>query len=194
MDGSDLIGTFLSSADVGERHETLVRAPAEVVFEVAEHFPLQSIPAVRFIFWLRAKLLGARHQPMAAGIVEETLKMGWGKLAYIPGRAIVVGSVTEPWVGEVKFRAIPPDSFRSFQEPGLVKIVWTLESEPLGPELTRFATETRVQPTDEAARRKFKSYWRKFGIGIVLIRLLCVPAMKKAAEAKWRRLQPARTG
>ena len=97
-----------------------------------------------------------------------------------------MGSVTEPWVPDVRFRQVAPDSFAGFQEPGLVKIVWTLEAEPLGGELTRFATETRVLATDDNARRKFRAYWRQFGIGLVLVRLLGVPAIRKEAERRHR--------
>jgi hypothetical protein len=183
---SGTIDRFIPAADVSERHEALIRAPAGLAFDVAEHFRLQSIPAVRAIFWLRAKLLGAHHQPMRKGLVEETLGMGWAKLAYTPGRELVMGSVTEPWVPDVRFRPVAPDGFAAFQEPGLVKIVWTLEAEPLGPELTRFGTETRVLATDDDARGKFKTYWRKFGIGIVLIRWLGVPAIRREAERRHR--------
>ena len=178
---SQFIDRFIpkSNADVIERHETTVRAPATVVFEVAEGFDLESIPIVRAIFWLRAKLLGASHARMRKGLVEETTKMGWERLAYRPGREIVMGTVTQPWIGEVKFRRVSTASFAEFKEPDLVKIVWTLEAEPLGPELTRFATETRVLATDDSSRAKFKAYWRKFGIGILMIRWLVVPAVKK---------------
>jgi hypothetical protein len=183
---SGTIDGFISAAVVCERHESLVHAPAALVFDVAEHFQLQSIRLVRTIFWLRAKLMRAHHEPLRKGLVEETERLGWTRLSYAPGRELVMGSVTQPWVGDVKFRPVAPGSFAAFREPGLVKIVWTLEAEPLGPELTRFATETRVQPTDESARRMFRSYWRKFGVGIVLIRWLCVPAMKREAERRYQ--------
>ncbi|HAM49352.1 MAG TPA: hypothetical protein DCP92_01125 [Nitrospiraceae bacterium] len=183
---SRTIDRFISTAEIRKRHEILVRAPAELVFGVAENFELQSIPIVRAIFQLRAMLFGARHEPMRKGLVEEMLGIGWGKLAYAPGREVVMGAVTEPWIAEVKFRAIAPTDFADFRSPGLVKIVWTLEAEPLGRALTRFATETRVAPTDETARRKFRAYWRKFGIGAVIIRLLAIPSMKREAERRYK--------
>ena len=189
---SESIDAFIPAGEVRERHETLVHAPAGLVFEVAERFELESIPVVHAIFWLRAKLLGARHERIHKGLVEETLGIGWGKLTYTSGRELVMGAVTQPWIGEVKFRALPPDEFAAFAEPDFVKIAWTLEAEPLGAALTRFRTQTRVEPTGESARRKFKSYWRKFGIGILMIRWLCVPAMKREAERRWA-ATPARS-
>jgi hypothetical protein len=63
--------------------------------------------------------------------------------------------------------------------------VWTLEAQPLGPAVTRLLTETRVQATDEAARTKFLRYWRFARFGIVAIRLLGLPAMRRAAERRF---------
>ena len=84
------------------------------------------------------------------------------------------------------FRSIAPESFADFAEPGLVKIVWTFEAEPVEPGLTRFRTETRALATDAAAREKFDRYWRRAGIGIHLIRLLMLPSMRRAAEREYR--------
>jgi hypothetical protein len=123
-----------------------------------------------------------RHQ----GLLEEMEQLGWHRLAYSPGRELVMGAVTQPWVGDVRFRAIPPERFAAFDEPGLVKIAWTLEAEPLGLASTRFATETRVVATDENARKRFRAYWRKFGLGILLIRWVAVPALKREAERRYK--------
>ncbi len=182
-----LIERFMPVADITERHETLVRAPADVVFDVAQDFDLQSIPLVRAIFWLRAKILGVAEMPahlFEKGLVAETTAMGWRILAERPGRELVAGSVTQPWKGDVIFTPVEPDRFATCSEPDMVKIVWTLEAEPLGPALSRFRTETRVLATDEAARTKFGRYWRWAGLGIVLIRWLLLPALRREAERR----------
>lgn len=186
--GARLIERFMPRADVTERHETLVHAPADIVFDMARNFDLQSIPLVRAIFWLRALVLGAARPPadlFAKGLVAETTSMGWGILAE-RRRELVVGSVTQPWKGDVVFAPVAPDRFVVYSAPDMVKIVWTLEAEPLGPALTRFRTETRVLATDEGARKKFRRYWRIFGAGIVLIRWLLLPALRRKAESTTR--------
>jgi len=183
----DLINRFMPHADIRERHETLVRAPADVVFHVAQHFDVQSIPIIRALFWLRAQLLGAAKPPadlFAKGLLAETQALGWGVLAYRPGRELIMGAATQPWKADVRFTSIPRDRFTQFAGPDLVKIVWTLEAEPLGPALTRFRTEVRVLATDDAARKKFRRYWRMFGMGIVLIRWLLLPALRREAERR----------
>ena len=183
---SHSVDRFLPDWDVREQHQILVRAPSPLVFEIAEHLDLQSILLVRTIFWLRSKLLRAEFVRMRSGLVEETKRLGWGVLSRTAGHRLIVGAVTQPWVGEVKFRALPPQDFAAFSEPGLVKIIWTLEAEPLGPEFSRFKTETRALATDDVARAKFKKYWRKFSPGIVLIRRLTVSAVRKEAERQYR--------
>jgi len=181
-----LITWFMPVADIIERHETLVHAPAEVVWDVAKTFDMQSVPLIRAIIWMRGQILGATPLPARRpqGLVAETVGMGWGVLAERPGRELVVGAVTQPWQANVKFTAIAPDRFAAFAEPNLVKIVWTLEVEPFGPSLTRFRTETRAVATDGSAQRSFLRYWRWAGIGMVLIRWLLLPALRREAERR----------
>jgi hypothetical protein len=183
-----LIDRFMPGADVTECHETLVRAPADLVFEVAQRFDLESIPLVRALFWLRAKLLRAATPPapIPRGLIAETTALGWGILAERPGRELVVGSVCQPWKGDVRFTPLASERFQDFSEPDLVKIVWTVEVEPLGPALTRFRTETRALATNDDARKKFRRYWGWARAGIVLIRLLMLPAVRREAERRAR--------
>jgi len=184
-----LVDRFMPTADVAERHEILIHAPADLVFDVAEHFDIQSIPIVRAIFWLRARVLGSRGAtawPRARGLVAETTSMGWGVLAREPARAFVAGAVAQPWLANVVFTPVPAGRFAAFDEPDQVKILWTLEADPAGADSTRFATETRAVATDDVARRKFRRYWRTFGVGILMIRWLLLPAVRREAERRYR--------
>jgi hypothetical protein len=47
------------------------------------------------------------------------------------------------------------------------------------------AQETRAAATDETARTSFLRYWRWARFGIVSIRRLLLPAIRRAAEARW---------
>ncbi|MEX2376062.1 MAG: hypothetical protein WD942_10840 [Dehalococcoidia bacterium] len=189
LSDSRLIDRFIPRSDHGGLHEAMVRAPADLVFDVAWNLDLRAHPAVRAIFWLREKLLGGTPGPASQlkGLVPETMSLGWGVLAHRPGRELVVGAVTQPWQANVVFRALPAQEFAAFAAPDFVKIVWTLEAEPIGPALTRFRTETRALPTDEDARRKFDRYWRFAGIGIHLIRVLTLPAVRRQSERRYVR-------
>jgi hypothetical protein len=185
---TDLIDEFIPRAEIAERHETVVAAPADLVFEIATQMDLRSIPLVGAIFRLREWILGVRPAPARRpeGIVSETLALGWGRLAERPNRELVMGAVTQPWLADVVFTAVAPDRFVAFNEPDLVKIVWTLEAEPIDATHARFRTQTRVLPTDDSARRKFRRYWRRFGVGVVLIRWLVVPAVRREAERRFK--------
>jgi hypothetical protein len=88
----------------------------------------------------------------------------------------------------VTFHPLPPEEFAGFDEPGYVKIVYTLAAEPLGPGRSRFVTRTRVVTTDPEARRRFRRYWAPMSAGILLIRYLSLPMVKREAE---RQTQPS---
>jgi len=178
---------FIPHPDVRERFETTIRAPADLVMEVAGQLDMQSLPAVKFIFWLRERL--TRASPSAPrkpqGILEETKSLGWGVLAEQPGRFVICGATCQPWLANVKFSALGPDKFTTFAQCDQVKIAWTLEAAAIGRGITRFGHETRVVATDEQARIKFRRYWRWARFGIIAIRLLMLPAVRRAAERRW---------
>jgi hypothetical protein len=175
---------FLPHADVRERHEILVHAPADLVLDTARRSDPESIPAVRAIFTMRAWFLGSRRPRLAAGLVEKTLRLGWGVLEEEEGRFFCAGAVCRPWLADVDFHSLPPTKFAAYAEPGRVKIAWTLEVEPEEAGWTRFATETRAVATDEASRVKFRRYWRLAGPGILLIRKFLLPAVRREAERR----------
>lgn len=185
---SAVLDRFMPCPDERTRHEITIRAPAGLVLDVARTFDMQSLLLVRALFWLRAKLLGARRSAARrpTGLVADMLALGWGCLADEPGHFFVAGAACQPWQADVVFTPIAPEQFATYAEPDRVKIAWTLEAEALGPALTRFATETRVGATDAHARTKFRRYGRIFGIGIVMIRRLLLPALRRQAERQWR--------
>jgi hypothetical protein len=180
------IDAFVPKFDARERHSIEIHAPAAMVFEVACNFDIQSVPLVRGIFWLRSKLLGSLPmERTSTRLVQELSALGWGVLAFRPHRLMVMGAMTEPWEPNPTFRAIPAPDFASFSESEAVKIAWTIEAEPLGEASTRFTSETRAVATGETARRRFRRYWRFLGIGIVAIRWLVAPAIRREAERRY---------
>jgi hypothetical protein len=114
------------------------------------------------------------------------LSLGWGVLADVPEREIVVGAVTKPWEANVTFRALPPDQFAAFDEPGYVKIAWTLRADPVTDTESVFRTETRAIATDAIARAKFRRYWALLSPGIIVIRWALLHPVRKEAERRAR--------
>ena len=54
------------------------------------------------------------------------------------------------------FRALPPDQFAAFNEPGYVKIAWTIRADAISETESVFRTETRAIATDPDARTRFR--------------------------------------
>ena len=142
----DLLDHFMPAYDVVERHHVRVAAPAAVTLAAAREMDLQGSGLVRTIIRMREAILGAtpddRQGPR--GLLAEMQSLDWGVLAEVPGREVVVGAVTRPWEANVTFRALPPDQFAAFSEPGYVKIAWTLRADPASPTESLFRTETRA--------------------------------------------------
>jgi hypothetical protein len=91
------------------------------------------------------------------------------------------------------FRALPPGEFAAFGEPGYMKILWTLRTDPIGPGESLFSTETRVVSTDATARARFRWYWSSFSPGMILIRWLSLGPLRAEAERRARSVQIERS-
>ena len=113
-----------------------------------------------------------------------TQSSGWSVLAEVPGREVVMGAVTQPWEANVIFRGLPPSEFAAFNEPGYVKIAWTLRADPVSPNESIFLTETRTVTTDPSARARFRRYWSFLSPGVIVIRWMTLRAVKTAAERR----------
>lgn len=181
-----LLDRFMASYEIAERHQINVAAPAEITFDAARELDLNQSSIVRAIFKTREVVLGADADTVQRprGIVALTTSLGWGVLAEVPHHELVLGAVTQPWKANVAFHALPPDEFAAFNDPGYVKIVWTLRVDPVGADRSLFRTETRALATDAEARRKFRRYWSFLSPGIIVIRWMSLGPLKADAERR----------
>jgi hypothetical protein len=179
-----LLDRFMPSYDVVERHQVRIDAPADRVLKSASRMDLSSLALVRAIVSARQLLLNARDEKEtpSMGLLDYTRSIGWGDLASAPGREVVLGAITRPWEATVTFQPLSPDVFRAFNEPGFVKIAWTLRADPRADGGSDFRTETRAIATDATARRRFRWYWARFSAGIALIRWAMLKPLKRDAE------------
>jgi hypothetical protein len=187
-DEDPLLDRFMPIYEVVERHHIRVAAPAEITFAAASETDLLSSPISRAIFRAREVILGSAPDMTARprGVLALTKSIGWGVLADVPGREVVMGAVTQPWKANVTFRPLPPEDFAAFNEPGLVKIAWTLRADPINAAESVFRTETRVIATDATARKKFRRYWSLLSPGIIIIRAVMLQPVKQEAERRVR--------
>lgn len=187
--GTGALDRFLPEPDIRERHQITVRAPAEVAYREAMAFDFESLFLVRAILRGREILMGSKRAPSSEpmGFIQKTRSMGWGLLAEQPGRLYVSGASCQPWLADVVFSPLGPEDFSAYEEPDRVKIVWSIETAPRDAATSLLATETRAAGTDEGARRKFLPYFRRVRPGIVAIRWLLLGAIRRHAEAAWKR-------
>jgi hypothetical protein len=201
-----LLDIFMPEYEIAECHHIAVLAPAETTFAAACEVEMAKSGITQAIFRARELALGCvpgsaqrksvqllernvgRSEPK--GLIEDVKAQGWEVLAEIPGREIILGTVTQPWVKNTVFRSVPPEEFASFEEPGYVKIVFTLRADPVTASQSVARTETRVVTTDAEARTKFRRYWALFSPGIILIRRALLRSVKNEAELRANILKP----
>lgn len=183
-----LLDRFMPQHEITERHHIDIAAPAEVTFDAACEMDMMAVPAIRAIFKGRELLL--KSEPDRAVRPREFIALvksiGWGVLAEVPRRAIVMGAVTKPWEANVVFQPLPPDEFAAFATPGYVKIAWTIRADAVDASHSVFRTETRAVATDPIAREKFRRYWAFLSPGIIAIRWMTLGPVKREAEQRWR--------
>lgn len=183
-----MLDQFIPAYEAVERHHVRVAAPAEITLAAACDMDLWQSAVIRGIFKGRELIVGSRPDNVCRPrtLLAQARELGWAVLAEIPGREIVLGAVTRPWVANPVFRPLPAHEFASFHEPGYAKIVWTLRADPITATESVARTETRVTTTDQAARAAFRRYWSFFSPGIVLIRWISLGLVKTEAERRMR--------
>ena len=183
-----LLDRLIPKYDVVERQAIRVAAPAEVTFAAACDVNLQDSAIIRAIFKGRELLLRSRkdNMPRPLSLAAQAISWGWCVLAEVPGCEIVFGAVTQPWLANPVFRALPPEDFAAFREPRYVKIAWTLRAYRIGESRSVAFTETRVATTDLVAREKFRRYWTFLSPGIIVIRKIGLRLTKREAERRVR--------
>jgi hypothetical protein len=188
-----LLDQFMPTYEVVERQQVHVAAPADITFSVACEQDLQDSAIIKGIFKAREVFFGSKpnDKTLPRGLLAQTKALGWGVLAEVPGREIVMGAVTQAWVADVVFRALPPEEFAAFDTPGYVKIIWTLRADPVEGGDSIFRTETRAITTDATARAKFRWYWSKVSPGVWLIRRMTLGPLRREAERRARQAKKA---
>jgi len=138
-----LLDRFMPEYEVAERHHIRVEAPPAITFAAACEADLMRSPVIRAIFRTRELILRSkRGAAERRGVLAFTKAVGWSVLAEVPGREIVMGTVTQPWNPNVVFRPLTPDQFVAFNEPDYVKIALTLRADPRGEGESNFRHET----------------------------------------------------
>jgi hypothetical protein len=174
-----LIDRFVPRFDVVERHRTGVGAPPERVWAALQELDLGRSRAVRWLF--AARSLGRPGRGRSFRLADAG-HLGFVVLGEERGEEVVLGLVGRFWTVRGGVVRIEPDEFTTFDRPGFAKAGWSFRLTPRDGGGTDVLTETRVVTTDEAARRKFRRYWRVIRPFSGAIRRRALVLLKEAAE------------
>lgn len=191
--GNSLLDRVMPGCDVRLRRELRIHAPADLVFETMCNADFERSPIVQALFRARQMLLGGREpaRELPRGLLEQLDALGWSIIGEESGRELVFGAITQPWQSDPTFRGLDADEFRRFDEPGYVKIAFTLRVDPTGTDTSVARTETRAAATDASSRTRFRRYWAFLSPGIDLIRIVLLAQLKAESEARRKHEQRA---
>jgi hypothetical protein len=181
-----VLDRFMPEYEARERHARRVSAPAAVTFEAGLEQDLLASAVVRALFRAREMAMGGKHPVTEPprGLLPSALALGWVVLAHEPNARMVFGAVTRPWEANPRFEGVAPERFAEFDEPGYVKILWTIGAEALTDATSLIITETRVRATDAESRKRFRRYWTVVVPGIRTIRRQLLGRVKHEAERR----------
>ena len=178
---------FLPDFDFNEVHSTSVDAEPGAALAAAREVTAREVPllvALMAVRKLPAAVLrrdrdGMRRR-LDAPILGGMTKAGFVPLAERPDE-VVLGVVGRFWSLDSGIRDVSPPEFAAFEEPGFTRAAMSFHAEAAGTGAL-LTTETRIQATDDDARRSFGRYWRVVHPGSALIRRAWLRAIRKRAE------------
>ena len=172
-----------------EVHSTRVAAPPDRVLAAVRELTPREVP-------LLVALMAVRRVPEAI-LRRSTAKLRRGlDLAILDGMTsggfvlleerqdeLVLGVVGRFWTTDGGVKQLAPAGFASFDAPGFAKGAMNFHARAADGG-TLLTTETRIQATDDSARRSFGRYWRVIGPFSALIRRAWLRAIRKRAERR----------
>jgi len=182
-----LLDRLMPAAEHRESHSIRMAAPPDQVWDALHKVTYREVPLARILMGLRGlperiRDGGGDRLPLDRPLLDLFREMGFVTVAEEPCRALAMGTAAQFW------RASPgrPPRFRtgadllSFDQPGYAKAVMSFEIAPIaGGSL--LMTETRIQSTDAASRRRFRRYWLVIRLGSGLIRRVLLRAIRRRA-------------
>jgi hypothetical protein len=175
---------FLPDYEVNEIHSTRVAAPPDAVMAAARSLTAREVPVLVVLMAVRrlpALVTGRRRGAREGPILEGFLRGGFVTLADRP-HELVVGGVGRFWRASSEVRRVSADEFAAFREPGYAKTAFNMHAQPSPDGGTLLTTETRIQATDDQARRRFRRYWLVIHPGSAAIRRAWLRAIRRRAE------------
>ncbi len=183
-----ILDEFVPEFAFRERHSIQIEAPPGRVFEVLTNLTPAQVPFSRFLMGIRAlPAILIQREPYGGNdrtpFLRKPERFGFILLGEEPEREIVVGVVGRFWrpTGGICRELTSPLEFTGFHTPGYVKAGWNFVIEKRESSCV-LRTETRISPTDAAARLRFGFYWTIVRPGSGILRRAILRTVKRLAE------------
>ena len=171
---------FLPHFHFSERHSTEVAASPERTREAVRELRGRDVPLTGVLMALRRLPARKLPRPSSAPVLGQMERGGFVLLAERPDE-VVLGIAGRFWELGSGVRPVSAAEFAQFAEPGCARAAINFRVEPAG-RGCRLTTETRIEGTDDNARRSFGRYWRVVHPGSALIRREWLRAIRRRAE------------
>lgn len=174
---SELLEQLIAVPYMIEVDSIEVEASADQTWKTVRHTDLARAPLVRTLFELRQlpeRLRGKAADGPALSL--EALSStpehpGFSVLLENAGRELVVGAIGKVWQAEIPYLHVEDAAaFDRFEEPGWVKVAWSLRVEARGDHGARITIEVWVSATDDNSWQRFKRYFALVAPGSHFIR------------------------
>jgi hypothetical protein len=182
-----ILQEFLPAFHFSERHETMVRASQDAVYDAALAVDFSRSFVIRSLLRMR-ELPGrlARLDFSSQGLgpsLDDFLDAGFVKLSDDPPKELVLGAVGKFWTATPQFLEVSPEDFKSFDRPGFVKVAFNILIHERNGGHCLLSTESRILCLDDKSRNRFRCYWALIRPFSGLIRRVMLRLIRNAAEA-----------
>jgi hypothetical protein len=166
-----------------------VTAPAADVWHRVRHGELAHSFPVRALFRLRT-VVSRQAGEDSPTIRIESLRSSPGRpgfqvLVDEPPFEVAVGAIGKVWQLDIPFVHVEDArAFAAFAEPDYIKVAWAIRVQPRDAQTSHVELEVRVTPTDVAAWRKFRRYFRVIGPFSRFIRRSLLRAIARDAPGR----------
>lgn len=166
-----------------EVHTLDVGAAPELVWAALHEVRGTELPVTRVLTAIRGLGVRGRSRPVLQAFTAREFTVVLDE----PPRALATAAAGQPWRlrGAETVALADAEAVAGFTRPGFVLMGMSFALESLGGHgggRTRLTTETRVQPTDAAAARRFRPYWLVIRAGSGVIRHELLRAVRRRAE------------
>jgi hypothetical protein len=175
----DLHDKYLQQYDFNEVHRTIIDAPPEVIYRLAQDLDFSDSWIIQMLFFLRGL-------PAKEISIKRLGDQKFTILEEVPNKEVMIGLIGEFWKPSGNLQFFTAETFSTFKGP-YAKATWNFMLESKEGK-TVLSTETRIACPDPKTKKAFARYWFVIGPFSGLIRKEMLRAIRVKAERQVRQL------